>query len=42
MLKGLGDDGFGAWSALADAFDYAGDRGLRVVNAASAASATSR
>jgi hypothetical protein len=33
MLKGLGDDGFGSWSALADAFDFAGDRGIRVVNA---------
>jgi subtilisin family serine protease len=33
MLKGLGDDGQGAWSDLADAFDFAGDRGIRVVNA---------
>lgn len=33
MLKGLGDDGFGAWSVIADAFDFAGDQGIRVVNA---------
>src|SRR4051812_47039972 len=33
MLKALGDDGFGAWSVIADAFDFAGDRGIRVVNA---------
>jgi hypothetical protein len=33
MLKGLGDDGQGAWSGLADAFDFAGDQGIRVVNA---------
>ena len=32
-LKGLDDAGFGSWSDLADAFDYAGDHGLRVVNA---------
>jgi thermitase len=33
MLKGLGDDGFGAWSVIADGFDFAGDQGIRVVNA---------
>ena len=33
MLKALGDDGHGAWSDLADAFDFAGDQGVRVVNA---------
>jgi len=33
MLKALGDDGYGAWSGIADAFDFAGDRGIRVVNA---------
>src|SRR5689334_7197841 len=33
MLKALGDDGFGAWSVIADAFDFAGDQGIRVVNA---------
>jgi hypothetical protein len=32
-LKALGDDGTGSWSAVADAFDYAGDIGVRVVNA---------
>ena len=33
MLKALGDTGQGAWSDLADAFDFAGDQGIRVVNA---------
>jgi subtilisin family serine protease len=33
MLKGLGDTGSGTWSDLADAFDFAGDQGIRVVNA---------
>jgi subtilisin family serine protease len=33
MLKALGDNGQGAWSDLADAFDFAGDQGIRVVNA---------
>jgi subtilisin family serine protease len=33
MLKALGDTGQGAWSDLADAFDFAGDQGVRVVNA---------
>ena len=33
MLKALGDEGEGSWSDLADAFDFAGDRGIRVVNA---------
>jgi subtilisin family serine protease len=32
-LRVLDDTGDGAWSALADAFDLAGDMGLRVVNA---------
>jgi len=32
-LKALGDDGYGSWSAIADAFDFAGDVGVRVVNA---------
>jgi subtilisin family serine protease len=32
-LKALGDNGTGSWSAISDAFDYAGDAGIRVVNA---------
>ena len=32
-LRALDDTGQGSWSALADAFDLAGDMGLRVVNA---------
>ncbi|MGK2937515.1 MAG: S8 family peptidase [Solirubrobacteraceae bacterium] len=32
-LRVLGDNGAGASSAVADAFDYAGDLGLKVVNA---------
>ena len=32
-LKALDDTGTGSWSAISDAFDYAGDIGLRVVNA---------
>jgi hypothetical protein len=32
-LKALGDDGYGSWAAIADAFDFAGDIGVRVVNA---------
>jgi hypothetical protein len=32
-LKALGDSGTGSWSAISDAFDYAGDAGIRVVNA---------
>lgn len=32
-LRVLGDNGSGASSAVADAFDYAGDLGLKVVNA---------
>jgi subtilisin family serine protease len=33
VLKALGDDGTGDWSAVADAFDYAGDLDVPVVNA---------
>jgi subtilisin family serine protease len=33
VLRALGDDGTGDWSAVADAFDYAGDLGVPVVNA---------
>jgi thermitase len=32
-LKALGDNGSGSWSSIMDAFDYAGDIGVRVVNA---------
>lgn len=32
-LRALGDDGSGPWSGVADAFDLAGDIGVRVVNA---------
>jgi subtilisin family serine protease len=33
MLKGLADDGYGSWSDIADAFDFAGDQGIRIVSA---------
>ena len=33
VVRALGDDGKGSWSGLADAFDYAGDMGARIVNA---------
>jgi thermitase len=32
-LRALGDDGSGPWSGIADAFDLAGDMGVRIVNA---------
>jgi subtilisin family serine protease len=38
-LRALGDDGRGSWSALADAFDLAGDLGVPVVNASLGGSA---
>ncbi len=40
MLKALGDTGQGSWSDLANAFDFAGDRGIRVVNASLGGSGT--
>jgi thermitase len=33
VVRALDDDGKGSWSGLADAFDYAGDMGARIVNA---------
>src|SRR6185503_18601484 len=39
IVRALGNDGRGAWSTVADAFDYAADMGARVVNASLGAAA---